>query len=440
MKKSVRIVLGAVLGLGAAAGLAALVILYLIPRYIQPAVRYKQADYLYSLGRYDQAMDAFRELGDYRDSRARIEAYETSLLDGAYGEAQALYDAGRYEEAIPAFEALKGYRDSEERVEACRTAILDRAYNEAMALYEAGQYDEAANAFVALGDYRDSADQALGSRYDGAMALYEAGRYDEAAAAFVALGSYRDSADQAEECGLMERYADALALYEAQRYEEALDAFAALGSYRDSAQMAEACAGGYLTLAQEALGAGDVSKAVEHMGRVDAARLTLKQQLQLQKLYTACGKALEDRGDYAAAFQLYASTGDSAFEKDMARCNEKYRTEPRRLSEQCENVDALYWQYGSRQITLTVRYSTQRDASCYFTIQYVDGTYKRRDARLSKNLSELTFRFPYSEVSDPAKVRGFVLYLGFPNKAYQDVFLSDTFANADKDLYGKAMR
>ena len=80
-------------------------------------------------------------------------------LRSQYNDAVELYNSGKYEEAIDAFEALGEYKDSASQILNCKTAIKDREYNAASGLYEAGNYEAAYYAFKALYGYRDSADK-----------------------------------------------------------------------------------------------------------------------------------------------------------------------------------------------------------------------------------------------------------------------------------------
>ena len=399
-----RIVLGVAAGLLAVAALCALFFLYLLPQVIRPAVLYKQADMLYAAGRYEQAANAFADLGDYKDSRGRVEGCEYAIRDVAYGEADALFAAGRYEEAMAAFEALSGHRDSEQRAEGCRTALLDRAYDEA-------------------------------------MALFEAERYEEAAAAFAALDGHRDSAQQIEACHLEPLYADAVALYEAGTYEEAIAAFEALGGYRDSVQKVEdayaALTEGCFAAAQTALQAKDVPAATEALQKIDGAHLSLDQQIQLQKLYAGCGKVLEDKGDLAGAFRVYQASGMAVFERDMERCNTKYVTEPKQLFGKKKDLQGVYWTYSKGQIVFTIRYSTKKDTSCTFRIYGPQGADDRKAGTLRKNKTEFTFSIPYADLADGQGIRGFRLDL--PRWSYSETIPKNTFSNADKDLYGNPL-
>ena len=97
-----------------------------------------------------------------------------------YKKAMKLSEAGQYQEAAEAFEQLGDYKDSADLVREMR-------YDHAVALSEAGQYMEATEAFEQLGDYKDSADlvQEMQREY-----LKKADRGD-----FVLFGSYEQDND-----------------------------------------------------------------------------------------------------------------------------------------------------------------------------------------------------------------------------------------------------
>lgn len=80
----------------------------------------------------------------------------------AYEFALSLVESGQYEDAIEHFAALGDYKDSVEQIRIIETTVLEeqkaKAYAEAIALLEAGKYSEAYSAFEALGNYKDSAE------------------------------------------------------------------------------------------------------------------------------------------------------------------------------------------------------------------------------------------------------------------------------------------
>ena len=78
-----------------------------------------------------------------QEEAARLDAYNTAV---------ALAEAGQYDEAIAAFTELGNYKDSAEQ-------ISGTTYNQAVALLESENYDEAISLFTELGNYKDSVNQ-----------------------------------------------------------------------------------------------------------------------------------------------------------------------------------------------------------------------------------------------------------------------------------------
>lgn len=78
----------------------------------------------------------------------------------AYEFALSLVESGQYEDAIEHFTALGDYKDSTEQIQLAEAAMLEsqqaNAYADAIALLEAGNHSEAYAAFEVLGDYKDS--------------------------------------------------------------------------------------------------------------------------------------------------------------------------------------------------------------------------------------------------------------------------------------------
>ena len=101
-----------------------------------------------------------------------------------YKKAESLLASGRYGEASAAFEALGNYRDSRQRVQDCeiaeKEAEIEANYQAANKLVEEGKFEEAIAAFENLGDYKDSKDRITEVKYLSAIALENAGNYDEA--------------------------------------------------------------------------------------------------------------------------------------------------------------------------------------------------------------------------------------------------------------------
>lgn len=135
------------LGLGA-------ILTIVLYSYGIPSSKYDYAMDLKEKGMYTEAIAAFEELGDYKDSKLQIKKCNKALIDGEYNAAIELYNSGKYAEAIAAFEELGNYKDSKLQIEKARK---DEKYDAALSLYSNGNCIEAIAALEELGDYKDSA-------------------------------------------------------------------------------------------------------------------------------------------------------------------------------------------------------------------------------------------------------------------------------------------
>lgn len=121
----------------------------------------------------------------------------------AYKDALALMHNEQYEEAIEAFTALDDYKDSAEQVRAIEMIVLEeqraKAYADAISLLEAGKYGEAHAAFDALGDYKDSQERLKESLYHQGLEYLEQGNHMAAYDSFCAAGDYGDAKKQLEQ-------------------------------------------------------------------------------------------------------------------------------------------------------------------------------------------------------------------------------------------------
>jgi tetratricopeptide (TPR) repeat protein len=121
---------------------------------------YTSAEALLNEGNYEEAIEAFTALGDYKDSVQRI-AETNELLNEAterelaaqYAEAETLLDAGKYDDAVEAFEALGDYSDAKNMVIYCRNEQL---YSEITELLSNGNTANAYLLLQELGEYKDS--------------------------------------------------------------------------------------------------------------------------------------------------------------------------------------------------------------------------------------------------------------------------------------------
>ena len=119
----------------------------IVTKVIIPSNQYKQAEALLATGNYDNAIDLFTSLGNYKNS-------PELLRKSFYARAEALLDAGDYDGAIANFKALGDYKDSTDRVLATKYAKAD-------SLQAAGERVGAASEFWSLSGYSDARDRSM---------------------------------------------------------------------------------------------------------------------------------------------------------------------------------------------------------------------------------------------------------------------------------------
>ena len=247
-------------------------------------------------GEFDAAIALFTELGSYSDSSAQVQETENAK---AYTAAVLLMASEKYEEAITAFNALNGYSDSTAKIDECNTAILEREYQKALKLMTDEKYEDAIQAFEALNGYSDSATKIsecntaiLEREYQKALKLMNEEKYEDAIKAFESLNGYSDSTTKISECNtaILEReYQTALKLMASEKYEEAIAAFKELNGYRDSDAQITECSylkaeelrenGQYLEACRiywTINGYRDVNEIIEKDGNIASAVIQLK--------------------------------------------------------------------------------------------------------------------------------------------------------------------
>ena len=120
-----------------------------------------------------------------------------------YNNAVAMLENGQYDEAITAFTDLGNYKDSINKITETQNAKTEfernQKYDSANKLFEEKKYDEAITAFTDLGDYKDSSNKIIEIKYLQANKLVDEKRYGEAIIAFTELGDYKDSKQKHDE-------------------------------------------------------------------------------------------------------------------------------------------------------------------------------------------------------------------------------------------------
>ncbi len=150
--------------------------------------------------------------------------YAPALInDYKYDKAVALAQNKKYADAITAFKELGDYSDSKEKATECE-------YNYALKLEKDGKYSEAKIAFDNLADYGDSKTRAQACAYSEAKEALENNNFDTASKLFMDLDEYGDSKEMIKECS----YRQAISLMENKEYKSAIEIFTAIRKYSDS--------------------------------------------------------------------------------------------------------------------------------------------------------------------------------------------------------------
>ena len=187
---------------------------------------YNKGKRLIASGKYDEAVEIFMELDDYKDSKDMItqvyaeqinslcqenkfqEAYDLindkipedkmDLVQDSFNKSS--YELGKESlnngdeiKAIDYLEDVNGYEDSED-------LIIQANYNYGFELFEEDNFENAISYFQKCGDYKDAQDLRMQSTYNWGTNLYNAGEYEQAAYQFLACGDYKDAKEQHDEC------------------------------------------------------------------------------------------------------------------------------------------------------------------------------------------------------------------------------------------------
>lgn len=84
---------------------------------IIPNSRYNTAMAFYSDEQYEEALVAFNDLGNYKDSILKANTIRDKIFDEKYQLAESCYKSQRYVEAVKLYNELGDYKDSKDRIE-----------------------------------------------------------------------------------------------------------------------------------------------------------------------------------------------------------------------------------------------------------------------------------------------------------------------------------
>ena len=202
-----------------AAATAAIAVLLCLVFVVPKISAYNKACDLLENGMYSQAISAFSDLGDYKDSREKAKL-------AIYRQGIELLNSGEYEKASEIFGAMGSFENSELKLKEVHYGYGDQ-------LIRKGEYEKAIEVFSALGDYSDSAEKINEAQYGYGVQLIRKGEHEKAIEVFSALGDYSDSAEMINEA----RYQLALKSLEDKDYIGAIAVFEDLGNYESASEM-----------------------------------------------------------------------------------------------------------------------------------------------------------------------------------------------------------
>lgn len=190
--------------------------LWMYPRVIMPAQQYHTAVKQMETSKYDEAAEAFAQLGQYKDA-------EQLKQQAHYLKATDLLMKGDPATARSIFLGLGSYSNSAEM-------ILECDFKEASQLFVKGEYHQALAAFELIQEHESAPQKILECRYAIATDLLKDGNTQEAEIQLALLGDFQDAAELLKEL----RYEQAKDLLHENQFQEALAIFADLDGYKES--------------------------------------------------------------------------------------------------------------------------------------------------------------------------------------------------------------
>ncbi|MBP3338379.1 MAG: hypothetical protein J6L69_03125 [Lachnospiraceae bacterium] len=134
-------------------------------KYVIPNVKkhnmYKKATSYLNDEKYEEAIEMFRELGDYKDA-------ESMINESKYLQAASCLKKKAWDKASSLYRKLDDYKDS-------KVMLNEVKYQEAKYCFESKDYIRAYMLFNTVSEYKDSEDMAKECKYQEAKGYYEIG-------------------------------------------------------------------------------------------------------------------------------------------------------------------------------------------------------------------------------------------------------------------------
>lgn len=92
-------------------------------------VKYENAVSLYEQGHYEEAMEAFEKMGDYKDAKSQVEGIRNQIQvrENTYEQGIAYYNSGAYAEAIQQLQEITDYEDTADYLEQASSILYQQA-------------------------------------------------------------------------------------------------------------------------------------------------------------------------------------------------------------------------------------------------------------------------------------------------------------------------
>ncbi len=203
---------------------------------------------------YDIAIDAFTDLGDFKDCAQLVKYYtgrkyqsfaETILSNKDSYQDDDISDAiESAQKAASVYKDLALFKDSMTRMKNCmdleeqlkseqdqrKINATDKAYQSAIDLRDAGQYDAAISMFESIVPYRDTDIQIVETKYLKGLSLLKGQKYAEALSIFLDIGDAKECQAEIKET----YYYLGLEYLEQKNWDSAIDALTKAGDYSDA--------------------------------------------------------------------------------------------------------------------------------------------------------------------------------------------------------------
>lgn len=192
--------------------------------------RYENAVTLYDQQQYEEALEAFDKMGNYKDAKSQVENIRSQIQerDRAYKQGLAYYNSGAYAEAIQQLQEISDYADVSSYIEQAASALYQQAQN----AMDNGDYKLAQEKITSMPEGYDISTQAKAlqveidktvaelekeENYTQAVSYYDDGQYDLAQQMFIELSDYSDSQSYLSNIGIY-YYEQAIVLFEQKEY------------------------------------------------------------------------------------------------------------------------------------------------------------------------------------------------------------------------------